>query len=113
MDADPLIAHETQPPQTVAELVRADEQLRTDFPRVTLPVLILHGTTDKAARASGSQTFFDNAGSADKTPKLYEGHVHDLLNDLWREAVIADILESIGARLPATAAGGHSAGAGA
>jgi acylglycerol lipase len=109
MDADPLIAHETQPTQTVAELVRADEQLRTDFPRITLPVLILHGTADKAAKASGSQMFFDNAGSRDKTLRLYEGHVHDLLNDIGREAVAADILAWIGARLPAPAASSRGA----
>lgn len=113
MDADPLIAHETQPTQTVVELVRADERLRTDFARITLPVLILHGTADKAAKASGSQMFFDNAGSADKTLKLYEGHAHDLLNDLGRETVVADILAWIGTRIPATAGEGHVTGASA
>jgi alpha-beta hydrolase superfamily lysophospholipase len=102
MDADPLIAHETQPTQTVAELVRADERLRTEFPRITLPVLILHGTSDQAAKASGSQLFFDAAGSTDKTLKLYEGHVHDLLNDVDKEVVIADIKGWLGARLSAT-----------
>lgn len=101
MNADPLIAHETQPTQTVAELVRADERLRTDFARITLPVLILHGTADKAARSSGSQAFFDAAGSTDKTLKLYEGHVHDLLNDVDKQIVMADIKDWIGARLPA------------
>lgn len=104
MDADPLIAHETQPTQTVAELVRADERLRTAFPRITLPTLILHGTADKAAKPSGSQMFFDHAGSSDKTLKLYDRHVHDLLNDVGREAVIADIGQWIGARLPGTLA---------
>jgi alpha-beta hydrolase superfamily lysophospholipase len=99
MNADPLIAHETQPTQTVAELVRADERLQKDFVRITLPVLILHGTADKAARASGSQAFFDAAGSTDKTLKLYDGHVHDLLSDVGKEAVIADIKDWIGARL--------------
>ena len=101
MNADPLIAHETQPTQTVAELVRADEQLKRDFPRITLPVLILHGTADKAAKASGSQAFFDAAGSPDKTLKLYDGHAHDLLNDIDKEVVIADITNWIGARLSA------------
>ena len=101
MNADPLIAHETQPTQTVAELVRADERLRAEFPRITLPVLILHGTADKAAKASGSQAFFDAAGSTDKTLKLYEGHFHDLLNDIDKEIVMADIEHWIGARLPA------------
>jgi alpha-beta hydrolase superfamily lysophospholipase len=101
MNADPLIAHETQPTQTVAELVRADERLKNDFPRITLPVLILHGTSDKAAKARGSQDFFDAAGSKDKTLKLYDGHFHDLLNDVDREAVMEDVKGWLGARLPA------------
>ncbi|HUO68082.1 MAG TPA: lysophospholipase [Gammaproteobacteria bacterium] len=99
MNADPLIAHETQPTRTVAELVRADERLRAGFPRIELPLLILHGTADKAARSSGSQLFFDSAGSADKTLKLYEGHVHDLLNDLGKDEVMADIKHWIEVRL--------------
>ncbi len=100
MNADPLIAHETQPTRTLAAMVRADERLKEEFPRVTLPVLILHGSADKATRPSGSQLFYDTAGSKDKTLKLYEGHVHDLLNDLGKEAVMADIKVWIEARLP-------------
>jgi alpha-beta hydrolase superfamily lysophospholipase len=91
MNDDPLIAHETQPTQTLAEMVRADERLKKGFPLITLPLLILHGTLDKATRPSGSQSFFDTAGSTDKTLKLYDGHFHDLLNDLDKETVIADI----------------------
>ena len=41
--------------------------------------------------AGGSQLFYDTAGSTDKTLKLYEGHVHDLLNDIDKEVVMADI----------------------
>jgi len=100
MNADPLIAHETQPTQTVAELVRADERLKNEFSRITLPVLILHGTRDKAAKASGSQAFFNAARSKDKTLKLYDGHFHDLLNDIDRETVMEDINNWLGSRLP-------------
>ncbi len=67
---------------------------------MTLPVLILHGSADKATKPSGSQLFYDTAGSKDKTLKLYEGHVHDLLNDLGKEAVMADIKVWIDTRLP-------------
>jgi alpha-beta hydrolase superfamily lysophospholipase len=45
----------------------------------SLPVLILHGGADKATKPSG---------------------VHDLLNDLGKEAVMADIKVWIEARLP-------------
>ena len=92
MNDDPLIANETQPTRTVAELARADERLRTEFPSITLPILILHGTADKATKPSGSQTFYDTAGSTDKTIELYQGHYHDLLNDIGREEVLADIV---------------------
>ncbi|MBN8994247.1 MAG: lysophospholipase [Rhizobiales bacterium] len=101
MNADPLIAHETQPTKTVAELARADDRLKREFPRFTLPLLIMHGTADKATRPSGSQYFFDHAGSTDKTLKLYEGHYHDMLNDLGKEVVMADIEAWLKARLAA------------
>src|SRR6476620_12666481 len=55
MNNDPLIAHEVQPTQTVAEMVRADERLKNEFEQLTLPMLILHGTLDKATKPSGSQ----------------------------------------------------------
>lgn len=100
MNADPLIDNEVQPSQTVAELVRADERLKREFPLITLPVLILHGTADKVTNPKGSQLFYDTAGSGDKTLKLYEGHVHDLLSDVGRERVMADITSWIEARLP-------------
>ena len=97
---DPLIAHEVQPSATIAALVRADERLKREFPVIKLPLFILHGTADKVTKPSGSQMFYDNAGSKDKTLKLYDGHYHDLLNDIGKEQVMADILSWIDKRLP-------------
>ena len=91
MDADPLIAHETQPTKTIAALARADDRLKACFGEIKVPVLILHGTADKATKYQGSQFFYDHAGSADKSLKLYEGHYHDMLNDIGKEQVMADI----------------------
>jgi acylglycerol lipase len=93
MNNDPLIAGESQPSKTMEQLVLADERLKTEFPLIKLPVLILHGTKDNATKYSGSQFFYDNAGSSDKTLKLYEGHYHDLLSDLDKEVVMADVRE--------------------
>ena len=101
LEADPLTRDETQPAATVAALVRADERLHDSFGQITLPVLILHGTEDRATVCKGSEFFFAHAGSADKTLKLYEGHYHDLLNDIGKEGVIKDITGWIEARLPA------------
>lgn len=101
MNTDALIAGEKQPLRTVAELARANDRLEKAFARITLPLLILHGTADKAALASGSRFFHKTAGSRDKTLKLYDGHVHDLLNDTDKELVLSDIEEWITARLAA------------
>jgi acylglycerol lipase len=101
LNSDPLTLNEAQPAKTVAALVRANERLRREFPRITLPVLILHGTADRATMASGSQLFFDTAGSKDKTLKLYDGHYHDLLNDVGKDAVLADIRAWIDRRIGA------------
>jgi len=109
MNNDPLIAHETQPTQTMAAMVRADERLKKEFPLITLPVLILHGTLDKNTKPSGSQHFYDMAGSADKTLKLYEGGFHDLLNDVDKNLVMRDIKDWIAARLVGSQAATHVA----
>jgi acylglycerol lipase len=100
LDDDPLIESAAYPAQSVAEMVRADERLKKEFPLLTLPVLILHGTADRVTKPHGSQRFHELSGSKDKTLKLYEGHVHDLLNDVDRERVMADILEWIETRIP-------------
>jgi alpha-beta hydrolase superfamily lysophospholipase len=100
LNSDPLTAHEVQPAITVAALVRADERLREEFPRITIPILIMHGTDDKATVYHGSEFFYQTAGSKDKTLKLYQEHYHDLLNDLGKEAVVEDITSWIDKRVP-------------
>jgi alpha-beta hydrolase superfamily lysophospholipase len=101
LNADPLIANESQPSETIAELVRADELLKKSFGQITLPLLILHGTADKVTKPSGSKEFYEKAGSTDKTLKLYEGHYHDLLADIGKQQVMADIQSWIDAHIGA------------
>jgi acylglycerol lipase len=100
MKVDPLVVHSLAPSQTVAELIRADEQLANEFSQFQLPLFIMHGTADKAALPAGSQHFYDAATSEDKTLKLYEGGYHDLLNDIEKWKVMADINEWISHHLP-------------
>src|SRR5262245_17062124 len=99
MNTDPLIAKESQPAETAAEMLKAAERLKQNMPKFTVPVLIIHGTADKATRPAGSQYFYDTAASKDKTLKLYEGHFHDLLADVDKELVMGDIKAWINKRL--------------
>ena len=98
---DIFIKGESQPAQTAKTMLDASARLTEEFPNITLPVLILHGTADKAPKPSGSQHFYEATGSTDKTLKLYEGHFHDLLNDVDKEVVMAGIQSWIDARISA------------
>jgi acylglycerol lipase len=104
MNNDPLIKGEKQPAETVSEVLKAAARLKENMPDFNVPVFIIHGTDDQATRPAGSRYFYDNVGSADKTLKLYEGGYHDLLNDIDRETVMADILAWVNERVPATTA---------
>jgi alpha-beta hydrolase superfamily lysophospholipase len=99
LKSDPFVADEVQPTETVAAMLHGDDRLKREFSQITLPVLIIHGTDDKVTKPSGSQHFYEQAGSTDKTLKLYDGHVHDLLNDIDKEVVMADIQQWIDARI--------------
>lgn len=99
LEADPLTRGEVQPARTVAALLAATDRMRREFADISVPLLVMHGTADRATVPAGSQFFFDHAGSRDKTLKLYDAHFHDLLNDLGKQVVMADIVAWIEARL--------------
>lgn len=73
MDADPLIAGEAQPFATAAAIICADERLKQSFAEIAMPLLLIHGIADRAAKPSGGRQLFEQAGSADKTLILSEG----------------------------------------
>jgi alpha-beta hydrolase superfamily lysophospholipase len=100
MKGDPHIPKLSYPAQTVAELLRASERLHKEAPDITMPVLILHGTADKATSPNGSRHFNDLVGSKDRTLKLYDGFYHDLLHDVGCERVMADVTEWVTTHAP-------------
>lgn len=104
MNNDPLINKEKEPAETASEVLKAAARIKENMPNLNVPVFIIHGTDDKATLPRGSQYFYDNVGSTDKTLKLYEGGYHDLLNDIDKEIVMADILAWVNARIPAETA---------
>ncbi|HEY0334057.1 MAG TPA: alpha/beta hydrolase [Stenotrophomonas sp.] len=100
LEADPLIAGESQTALTVAQMLEGIDRLKRGFGNLTLPVLIMHGSADKVTLPKGSQLFYADAGAADKTLKIYEGHYHDLLSDLQHEIPMEDIARWLEAHLP-------------
>ncbi len=98
MNEDPLILNEKQPTRTMQQLLLAGEHLQKEMSAITLPLLILHGTADKATSPEGSKYFLDHASSTDKQLNLYEGYYHDLLNDKYNSLIVKDIMRWLNER---------------
>jgi alpha-beta hydrolase superfamily lysophospholipase len=92
----------------------ADPQLRTRLP-AELPVLLIAGTEDSVAEdGRGPErlaAIYRGVGLRDVTVRLYAGGRHELLNDLCREEVTADILGWLQQHLPARPARRRRSGA--
>jgi alpha-beta hydrolase superfamily lysophospholipase len=89
---DPLVFHGRFPVRTGAEILRAAKRIQTDARRLTLPLLVLHGTGDFVTDPKGSRLLVARAGSADKTLRLYTGLYHEVLSEPEREHVVADLV---------------------
>jgi alpha-beta hydrolase superfamily lysophospholipase len=105
--ADPLVYRGKVKARTGAETLAAMEGLPARLPRLSVPLLLLHGTDDRICALSGSTMVHDRASSPDKTLRRYQGLYHEVFNEPEREAILTDLVSWLNHHLPAT----HSAGA--
>ncbi|MDY6918214.1 MAG: alpha/beta hydrolase [Chloroflexota bacterium] len=96
---DPLVYRGKIRARQAAEFLKTVQALPAQMSKLTLPILIMHGTSDRLSDSEGSQMLYDRAGSADKTLKLYEGFYHEIFNEPGREQVFADMEAWLAARL--------------
>jgi alpha-beta hydrolase superfamily lysophospholipase len=92
-DADPLNYHGKLPARTVAELASTIGEFYDAVTRLTLPLLIMHGTEDRLVPPAASDMLSERAGSEDKTYIRYDGLYHEILNEPERERVVGDIAD--------------------
>jgi alpha-beta hydrolase superfamily lysophospholipase len=69
------------------------DSIRNSYEEWRIPTLVLHGTADKSIDMKGSIEFVEGISSEDKKLSLYDGAVHELLNDLPRDEVLKEILD--------------------
>ncbi len=67
---------------------------------ITLPTLMILGAADPIIDPNAGRLFFDKLGSEDKTLRSYLNMRHEPLNELGREAVVADLKCWLADRLP-------------
>ena len=73
------------------EIIKTMQALPPQMARISIPVMILHGTHDRLSEPKGSQILYERVNSRDKTLKLYDGFFHEIFNEPGREQVFSDI----------------------
>ncbi len=74
-----------------AEILKAMQRTLGEAGRITLPLLILHGSEDRLADPDGSRILHETAGSADKTLRIYDGLHHEIYNEPEHALVLGDV----------------------
>ncbi|MGK2931607.1 MAG: serine aminopeptidase domain-containing protein, partial [Solirubrobacterales bacterium] len=99
---DPLVHKGKQPARTVSQLVEAMADFPDQVGELHIPLLVVAGSGDPIVPAAGSQEIAERAGSADKEIIVYEGFVHETINEPLedRERVTQDIVDWLSARAP-------------
>ncbi|KAL9234236.1 hypothetical protein vseg_009127 [Gypsophila vaccaria] len=64
---------------TILELVRVTDYLSANLKDVTIPFIVLHGSSDVVTDPNVSRALYEEASSEDKTLKIYEGMCHSLV----------------------------------
>jgi alpha-beta hydrolase superfamily lysophospholipase len=99
-DEDPLVYRGKLPARTVIELADMVEPFPQELPRLTLPLLVMHGTADRIVPIAGGELVARHAGSADSTFHRYDGFFHELFNEPAgeRDRPIGDLAGWLAAR---------------
>ena len=97
-DNDPLVYRGGTLSKTGSEIIRGTNYIKNNMKQIVIPILIMHGTSDRLADPKGSQKLYNGVISNDKTIKLYENFYHEILNEPEKEKVMKDILTWINER---------------
>ncbi len=96
---DPLVHHGKVTAGLGIALIDAMAQTLQDASAITLPIIMMHGGADTLAAAAGSERFFQNIGSTDKTLRLLPGLYHEILNEPEGDSVALDYIHWLEDRL--------------
>ncbi|MCU0497554.1 MAG: lysophospholipase [Anaerolineae bacterium] len=95
---DPFNNQKRMPIRIIAGLFDNARLARDQVKRITVPLLILHGEADTLTPLSGSQWLYEQAGSSDKTLKVYPGLYHEVHNEVEQTQVFTDVITWLKAR---------------
>ncbi len=88
---DPLVYRGKITCRFGAEMLLTLRSLPAEMQELRLPILIMHGGSDRLSATEGSLMLYDRVSSTDKTLRIYEGFHHEIFNEPGREQVFADM----------------------
>ncbi|KAK6148000.1 hypothetical protein DH2020_018912 [Rehmannia glutinosa] len=97
--SDPLVFTGSIRVRTGYEILRVTAYLQQNLSRLTVPFFVLHGMDDSVTDPEASRKLYNEASSTDKTIKLYEGLLHDLLFEPEKEKIMGNIITWLNSRL--------------
>ena len=95
----PLVFYDRVPPELMGLALEATQRASAAVPLITIPVLLIHGMEDEICDLQGAQYVHTELVGTDKTLKVYEACLHEVLNEPDREQVIADVVAWFDAHL--------------
>ena len=96
--ADPLVNRKVSP-KWFAEASRAMQEVAEWAPRITLPLLVMHGTDDRLTSVDATKRLFERTESKDKELIIYPGFYHELFNEPEKQDVFERVTEWLGKRI--------------
>jgi len=78
--ADPLVNRKVSA-KWFAEATKAMQEVVEEAPRISLPLLVMHGTDDRLASVEATKRLFARVGSSDKELMILPGFYHELFNE--------------------------------
>uniref|UniRef100_A0A1J3IHF3 Monoglyceride lipase n=1 Tax=Noccaea caerulescens TaxID=107243 RepID=A0A1J3IHF3_NOCCA len=97
--SDPLVYTGSIRARTGYEILRLASHLLENLNRIKVPFLVMHGTADTVTDPKGTQRLYDEASSSDKSIKLFDGLLHDLLFEPERGIIAGVILDWLNRRV--------------
>ena len=96
--ADPLF-HRRGTARLSTEVTTAIARVQAEAARLSVPLLILHGSADRMVPPDGSREFFSKVCCPDRDMREYSGAYHGLFADLNHQEVLADLAAWVEGRI--------------
>ncbi len=99
-DEDELVFHGRIPARTASETVRAIRRLQANVKRISVPLLVMHGSHDQVTECEGSKAFCERVPSTDKSFRIWAGLWHEIMHEPEKDAILQQMTDWLDERTP-------------